>query len=52
MGREGSLSFCCWYDGNTFEEKLVKEWVTEIAAAAKHYLAESDGSDHRVIARL
>jgi len=39
MGRDGGMAFGCWFDGNVFDEQLIKEWVSEVVAATKHYLA-------------
>lgn len=40
FGRNGALSIGCWWDGNTFAEEVVKEWVGEVASAAKYYLGK------------
>jgi len=43
MGNFGRLWVGCWWDGNAFDNDLVKEWVDEIAVAADFYLGERRG---------
>jgi len=51
-GREGAIALGCWFDNNVYEEELVKEWVTEVSMAAKHYLATPIDERTRVRASL
>ena len=41
MGNFGRLWVGCWWDGNSWEDKMVKEWVDEVAAAAQFYLCDT-----------
>jgi hypothetical protein len=52
MGREGALAFGCWFDNNIYEEDLVKEWVTEITLAARHFLVSPINGTHPERANL
>ena len=45
MGNFGRLWVGCWWDGNSWEGRMVKEWVDEVAAAAQFYL----GNDRPVV---
>jgi len=40
VGGFGRLWIGCWWDGNVFEEEMVKEWVEEVASAANYYLGD------------
>jgi len=41
MGNFGRLWVGCWWDGNSYEDKMVREWVDEVAAAAQFYLGDA-----------
>jgi hypothetical protein len=38
MGNFGRLWIYCWFDGNSYDVDLIKEWVDEVAKAAEFYL--------------
>jgi hypothetical protein len=45
MGNFGRLWVGCWWDSNVYEEGMIKEWVDEVAGAAKFYLGTSQAKE-------
>jgi hypothetical protein len=41
MGNFSRLWIGCWWDGNTWEDKMAREWVDEVAAATLFYLGDT-----------
>lgn len=52
MGNFGRLWIGCWWDANAFDEDLIKNWVDEVAGAAKYYLGEEVDRPNELQARL
>jgi hypothetical protein len=45
----GRLWVGCWWDGNTYEDAMIKEWADEVTDAAVHYLGDRHLEGSRAI---